>query len=617
MKKLFTVLIVATLLVSSVWATGSSQGRTQEADQELSYVYSGEITSLNYYTQGSQTTYGKTAILLDGLVENNKYGVQIPNIATKWENSSNGLIWTFTLRNDVKWVDYTGKVVANVTAKDFVSAAKYCLTQANAPYYEDFYTDYFVGAQAYWDSTAPGKTPLNFDTVGVKAVNDYTLQYTLTAPCPYFMSMMNWVPFYPVYQPFLDSVGDKFGTSNDNILYCGAFIMQTWRPQNTQVYVKNPSYYLANEIHISKMTYTYNAEASTLAPELFKRGEVSGTDIQTSIVNDWLKDPQLSKLIRPSTDGFYSYFYAFNFDPNFAAEYEPENWKIAVNNLNFRKAVASALNRVNAIMTEYSGDPQGILTRTVTPPGFCVAGGKDYTQTGDLARISNTNPFDVAAAARYRDAARTELRAAGATFPIKVLMPYNSGGTEWTQRAQVVKQNLESVLGADFIQIMIYGAPPTNFLGDNRRNGRFALLECNWGPDYSDPETFTDPFVQGGTYNKPWMATGGIGSNYASLVTAAKAEKVDIARRYELFARAEAFLIDNAMVVPYRRSVPGWVASYLNPFEFNYSSANVMSENKMNNVRKLAAPMGAAEFVTLREQWNKDREAALRALAGR
>jgi len=614
MKKLLTVLIVATLLVSPVWATGRSQGATQEVNQELSFVYSGEITSLNYYTQGSETTYAKAAILLDGLVENNKYGVQIPNIAEKWENSRDGLTWTFTLRKDVKWVDNTGKVVANVTANDFVSAAKYCLTQANAPYYEDFYTDYFVGAKAYWDSTAPGKTPLNFSTVGVRAVNDYTLQYTLTEPCPYFMTMMNWVPFYPVYQPFLDKVGDKFGTSNDNILYCGAYIMETWRPQNTQVYVKNTNYYLANEIHISKMTYTYNAEAATLAPELFKRGEVSYTSISTSILDDWLKDPQLSKYIRPSTAAWYSFFYAFNFDPNFAAEYEPENWKIAVNNLNFRKAVSAALNRVNAMMTENPGDPQGSLIRTVTPPGFCVAGGKDYTQTGDLARISNTNPYDVAAAARYRDAARTELRAAGATFPIKVLMPYNSSGTEWAQRSQVVKQNLESTLGADFIQIMIFAAPPTNFLGDNRRNGRFALLECNWGPDYSDPETFTDPFVLGGSvYNKPWLATG-IGPTYAGLVTTAKAEKVDLAKRYELFARAEAFLIDNAMVIPYKRSVPGWVASYLNPFETNYSSANVMSDYKMNNLKKLAAPMGAAEFVTLREQWNKEREAALRAL---
>jgi ABC-type oligopeptide transport system substrate-binding subunit len=79
MKKLLTVLIVLTLLASSLCATGRSQGGTQETNQELSFVYSGEIISLNYYTHGMETTYARAAILLDGLVENNKYGVQIPN----------------------------------------------------------------------------------------------------------------------------------------------------------------------------------------------------------------------------------------------------------------------------------------------------------------------------------------------------------------------------------------------------------------------------------------------------------------------------------------------------------------------------------------------------------
>jgi oligopeptide transport system substrate-binding protein len=611
MKKLLALLMVATLLVSAVWAGGGAQ--QQQGNQELSYVYSGEIGTLNYYTDGSASTYGNVALLVDGLVEFNKYGILIPNIAQTWSSSPDGLVWTFNLRRDVKWVDYTGKVVANVTANDFVTAAKYCLNQANAAYYESFYTDYFVGAQAYYDSTAPGKTPLNFNTVGVKAVNDYTLQYTLAEPCPFFLTMMNWVAFYPAYEPFLNQVGNQFGTSNDKFLYCGAYRLETWQKQNQQVFVKNTTYYLANEIHITRITNRYNAEAATIGPELFRRGEVSGTDIPTSILDEWLANPELSKFIRPSTAEWYSYFYAFNFDPQFPAEYEPDNWKIAVNNLNFRKAIFYALDRLAAISTDDPHNPQQSLIRTITPPTFALANGRDYTQTGDLARITAAQPYNVAEAQRYRDLARTELRTAGARFPIKVLMPYNSGGTQWTQRVQVVKQNLERVLGADFIQIMIYDAPPTNFLANNRRNGRFALLECNWGPDYSDPETFTDPFVESGTYNKPWMATGGVGAQYLTLVNAAKAEKIDMTKRFDLFARAEAYLIDQALVIPYRRSVPSWVASYLNPFEGNYSSSSSLSSSKMNNMRKLAVPIGADDFRRLQDQWNRERETALRA----
>jgi len=611
MKKLLTALIVATLLVSAVWAGGNRQ---QEANQELTGLYAAEIPTLNYFTESSSSTFAVAAMLLDGLVENNRYGVQIPNIAEKWESSSNGLTWTFTLRKDVKWVDYTGKVVANVTANDFVSAAKYNLTQANTPYYDNFYTDFFVGAQAYWDSTAPGKTPLNFSTVGVKAINDYTLQYTLIEPCPYFMSMMGWVAFYPIYEPFLNQVGKQFGTSNDKFLYCGAYRLETWQPQNQQVFVKNTNYYLANEIHVTKITNRYNAEASTIGPEMFRRGEITATEIPSTIQDEWLANPDLAKLIRPELPEPYFYFYALNFDPQFPAEYEPENWKIAVNNLNFRKALFAALDRVAAMSTAYPSNPQSLLYRTITPPGFCTVNGRDYTQIGDLARITSTQPFDTAAAQRYRDAARTELRAAGATFPIKVLMPYNTSSTSWGQRVQVVKQNLERVLGADFIQIMIYDAPPTSFLANNRRNGRFALMECNWGPDYADPETFTDPFMLGGSiYNKPWLATGNTGTTYTNLVNTAKAEKVDIAKRYELFARAEAYLIDNAIVIPYARYVPGYIATYTNPFDGNYSPSSAMSANKMNNIRKLPAPIGVAEYQTLYAQWEKEREAAVRA----
>jgi oligopeptide transport system substrate-binding protein len=234
-----------------------------------------------------------------------------------------------------------------------------------------------------------------------------------------------------------------------------------------------------------------------------------------------------------------------------------------------------------------------------------------------MVRIYNQLPtYDTALAQQYRDAARTELRAAGVTFPIKALMPYNSSGTEWAERVQVVKQNIERVLGSDFIELVIYNAPPTNFLGDNRRNGRFAFLECNWGPDYSDPETFSDPFNTSGTYNRPHMATNYTEANgrhaYINLLNEAKAEKTDLAKRFELFAKAEAYLIDEAFIIPYARIVPGWVASYLNPFDSNFSSGS-MSYSKLNNVRKLDKPIGAEEFNRLQEQWEREREAALRA----
>ena len=622
MKKLLALLLVAMLITAACSKSpATSGGAAAVAVPEITQIYSSEIPSLNYYTQGSAVTYEEVAMLVDGLIEFDKYGIVKPAIARSWENSADGLVWTFHLRNDVKWVDSKGAFVANVTANDFVTAAKYCLDFDKASYYSDFYYSYFVNAWEYFCDKDPdydGATISDFSQVGVKALDDYTLQYTLIEPLPYFMSMMNWIPFYPAYQPFLDQVGDLFGTSHENFLYNGAMRIESWTPQDSRVLVKNDTYYLANEIHINKITSRYNAEAGTLAPEMFLRGEVKYADLSTAVVDEWLADPAKAKLIRPSLPAGYSYFYAFNFDPHFDNEYEPENWRKAVNNRNFRLAVNHAFNRMTAMYTADPYTPESNLIKTITPPNFCDSGGLDYTQTGALAYVSNQLPtFDEALAKRYRDQARDELRAAGVTFPIKALMPFNSSSSNWADRCQVVKNNIEQVLGSDFIDIVIYSAPPTNFLGDNRRNGRFAFLECNWGPDYADPETFTDPFNDTGTYNKPHLATGYNEANgrhrYLNLLNVAIAEKMDMKKRYELFAETEAFLIQEAFVIPYALSVPAWVASYLNPFEANYSQGSSMSQAKINNMHVLAAPLNTEEFNRLYEQWKTERAAALTA----
>ena len=130
-------------------------------------------------------------------------------------------------------------------------------------------------------------------------------------------------------------------------------------------------------------------------------------------------------------------------------------------------------------------------------------------------------------------------------------MPYNSGTSDNAKREQVVEQQLERTLGTDFIDVQIEAKPPTGYLKDVRRAGNYALLLCNWGPDYADPETYSDPFATGGSYNKPELAENGVGEEYEKMLDEAKAESTDIQKRYELFASAESYLINKALVIPY------------------------------------------------------------------
>ena len=195
-----------------------------------------------------------------------------------------------------------------------------------------------------------------------------------------------------------------------------------------------------------------------------------------------------------------------------------------------------------------------------------------------------------------------------ATFPVKVVLPYNSGSPEWANRSQVVEQQLEKLLGADYIDVELYAGPATGFLGEIRRPGKFAMIEANWGPDFADPSTYTDPFTEGGTYNKPELAEGYNGE-YQALVDAAKAE-VEPAKRYELFAKAEAFLIEEAFVIPYAVGGGGYVASKLNPFESQYSPFGVTSE-KFKGQSILEKPMSNEEYKSAKETWEKERAEAL------
>jgi len=595
------------------------------AVQELYELYGAEMATLNYLANSQEVTFSMAARFVDGLVEFDRHGVLIPNVAHSWESSPDGLVWTFFLRDDVTWVDYRGNFVAYTTAHDFVTSAQWILDQANASVHSDRYFEFIEGAREFFDSTAydfDGE-PVDFDIVGVRAIDDFTLEYTLMQPVPFFTTMVAWVAFYPVYGPFLEEMGDRFGTSNDTILYNGAMRLEEWSHQNRRVMVRNESYYLAHEIYLERITQIYNAEAAILAPEMFRRGEVTSALINTVILEEWLADPSLAPLVRPQIASWFSFFYIFNFDPHMPDQYEPDNWRIAVNNRNFRKALFHAFDRMAAVYTADPFFPENHLVNTITPPGFVFApDGTCFTQVGELGRLYRELPgFDEALARQYAEAARPELEAAGVTFPIRMLKPYNANSVVWGQRSQVVAQNLERILGPDFIQIMIYDAAPTGFLANNRHTGRFAILEANWGGTIADPIAYTGPFNALGTYNRPHLATyeGYFVNNvfiYQTMLDEASAELTDIQRRFELFAAAEAFLIEEAMVMPYVRSVPTWIASYLDPFMSNRAPANPMSTWKLNNVRRLAQPMDRYDFDNARTVWLEESEAAIRAAAG-
>lgn len=552
-----------------------------------------------------------------------------PCLAESWTKSEDGLTWTFKIREGVKWQRYDGSEYGeNVKAEDWVTSAKWILDPANTARTADLLFD-MVGAEEYYMALESG-TEANWDNVGIKAVSEYELQFTLISPCPWFLSRLTYNWGYPTCAKFLEEMGESFGTNNDTILYCGAFLCSQYEPNSYVISTRNPLYWDIDKIHVERIEEKYNAETDTLAPEALLRGEVTVADIPTDQIDGWMNDPSKAKLIRPNRPGSYSYFFLVNFMPTYTERdgLSHEQWLKAANNMNFRKSLYYGLDRIKGLGCYDPYTPEDYELRTITPYNFCAADGKDYPYLDALKAITETEQFQPETAIEYRDKARAELEAAGVTFPIMAYMPYNSESTQQTNLAVIVSQQLEELLGSDYIKFIIEGYPDTDYLSTTRRAGNYSFMMSYWGPDYADPETWTDPFNLGQAYNYIWradgMATqttqgdGRMGRSgydetywkdfvYGQKVAEATAETVDNNKRYNALAETEAWLIDQAFVIPFGvLNSFGYISSCMNPFESQYAPFG-MSDDRYKYQWVYDKPFSTEEYLEMLPVWEAER----------
>ena len=642
---------------------GSAADGTAATGDSATYtvLYARQPATLNYLICSADPDLYHGTHCVDTLVEYDSRGKIREGLATSWEWDADTLTWTFHLR-DENWVDYTGAVLGPVTAQDFVDALAYLLDPDYASGTASLVTPYVAGAEDYYNycvwrnnanngtvaedgttytidaagtvtlTAADGSTTtcpaVDFSSVGVAAVDEHTLTYTLNYDFPGFLSLLNYAPFEPAYGPMLAELGDQFCTSAETACSCGAFYLAEYTPLESWVMKKNPENYDKDNVYIDTVRYIYNQEALISGPEMVRRGEIDQATISSDILDSWLADDTTKDMVsmdRPETGK--SYFYFFNFLPyahqfpnwnttGVDAQYQPDNWAKAVNSTNFRKAFLYAINPAVTLAVTAPEGYENYKLHTITPPSFCAdSKGVDYTECGALAKV--TDHFNEATAKQYRDAAVQELTAAGATFPIKVQYPYNPAVVDWDKQCQVFKQQVEGVLndGFDFVEIIITQGPSDNFLNAVRRAGAYEFMSYYWGADYSDPETEVYPFYQeagdrGTCY--AFLRTGvedGIITGetadyvmtYMDMVEKAKAITADLDARYAAFADAEAYLIENALVIPLSLPVPPYIATRLNLWEGQYAPTG-FSSNRLKGIHILD------HYVSM-DEYNHNRDA--------
>ncbi|HWS30611.1 MAG TPA: ABC transporter substrate-binding protein [Clostridia bacterium] len=534
--------------------------------------FSEAISSLNPYTIEGTTYYTYIANIIEGLVETDTYGRYVGALAESFEHNDDASVWTFHLRQGLYWTDHTGaKTEFEITAQDFLDGMRYVADPYNAAYNADTIEDMIAGFSDYYyalidvdEGTDTSRTRedvlATFDsTVGVKALDEYTVEYTLTGPVPYFTAYLMTEVFLPVEQAFLNEVGERFGTGMEFLLYCGGYYISTWDRDKLIVLSKNPNYWDSEHITINTLSFEGISDSISTV-EMFKRGDLAEVSLSSEEMNS-VRGTEWEDYVYLSEKTATTFWYVFNF------ESRNSEFKSFVNSLNFRKALFYAIDSVTLSAIWEPTDPAFFTRNTLLPEGVMFDGnGKDYTDYPELAAYKNVNPFNVTKAKEYFDAAVAELVNADGTIksataetvdmlpitqwdtdgkmPLDIV--YASGSSENEMKKSVlVKQMLEDAFGAENINVIL-GYSNNSFSDDVWALANWDLVDDSYGFRYADPSANlmrikTDGSLNDSMYNVP---------EYDALADAAM-KITDINARYAAFAAAEAWMLDNAMYIPY------------------------------------------------------------------
>lgn len=545
-------------------------------------LYSSETMSLNYLSTNALVDNVICSNVIDCLIDYDSYGKIVPGLAESWDSNNTMTQWTFHLRDNLKWVDHNGNYYDDVTSDDWLCAAEYA------------------------DDNDLAK-PIDFT---VEAPDEKTIIYTLKDSCPFFLSMLSYSAFLPVSRSYLKKVGPMFAKDHKNLLYCGAFILHYFQPFEKQILVKNPSYWDKENVYIDRVENYYDYDASDVSVEMFLEGSIDRAIIPYDQLVKSLEDPDISQHIhRSRPDSSFTYFYAFNFDPQFDEKYDPENWKKAVVNENFRKAVMASLYRSSLLSVYEPNDPDSLINNTITPPRSLWIEGQDYTQLPALNAISGRDSYSIAQAKYFRKLAKAELDEEGVKYPIKILMPYDPSVEGWVKEAYKAELMIEAALGRNFVDVVVEAGNDTGFTTSVIESGKYAFTKCRWGANFSDPLTWAEPFTDDYEYTF-WNRCSDtkiafLNAKWNSMIQQASSINYSQKRRYIAFAEAEKFLINNAIIVPISiMNGDGYEMCNLNEFEGEFAPYGA-ARRRYKHMHLYNRSMNMDEYKAAYDQWLK------------
>ena len=628
------------VLVTGILLSACGQSNTDTST--YSSTFSANPTTFNYLLDYYADNTAVITNLVDGLLENDSYGNLVPALAEDWSVSSDGLTYTYKLRKDAKWYTADGEEYASVKAQDFVTGIKYAAD--NKGQAMDLIQNSIKGLDDY----VTGVTN-DFSTVGVKALDDYTVEYTLTRPEPYWNSKTTNSILFPVNEEFLKSKDKDFGTlTPDSILYNGPYLLKDFTSKSSIEYVKNPHYYDHDKVTIEKVKLAYfDGSDQEMTIRNFGNGAYSIAGVYPNSSNYAKTKEKYQDHIVYSLQDKTSWYFNFNVNRktyNHTAKTTDEQKKsaqTAILNKNFRQAINFGIDR-----TAYSAQSNGeeaaskTLRNTLVPPTFVQVGDKTFGEVTASKLVNYGTEWSGINLADAQDAyfnkekaqakfaeAKKELEAQGVTFPIHLDVPVDQTNKNAVSGMNSVKQTLETVLGSDNIVIDVQQLSTDDFgnvafLAPNPAARDYDLNFDGWVGDYQDPSTYLDPFnAETGFYLKIFgldakedqelIKSLGL-DTYTQLLKEADAENKDVAKRYEKYAEAQAWMIDNSLVMSAMSNGGTASVTKVTPFTRAYSLVGIKGDgNNYKYMRLQKDPVTKKQFDKAKAKWEAESKKAI------
>ena len=478
------------------------------------YTYSSELDIKNLDSSDADDGCSFTAMhaVIDGLMKTDKKGNVVNGVASSSEVSDDGLTHTYKIRKDAKWANGDA-----VTANDFVYAW-HRIFQKKGQYYYMFCDGIasIVGAQEMSDKIDNEEdiTDADLDAMGVKAIDDKTLEVTTTTRVSFFDELMSFPCFYPINQKFCEKQGDKYGKSADSILGNGAFTMTKWEPGSVAEFEKNDKYYDAKTVKIDKLVMKL-VQDPKVAAQAFEAGETDFAPINSDLVDKYKKDDSFKQI----NEG-YLFYISVNF----------QNSDLA--NLNVRKALSLAINRKDLCENVLKDGSQA--AKGFVPSGLSISPeGKDFRD-----EAATYTSYDKKAAQAALDEGLKEL----GKSEITLRLTYGTDESPMDVFATYLQNAFSSLKG---LKIEMVATTKQDRIYNKQKKGDFDLSVTRWGPDYGDPTTYLTLALTDNNNNYGHWSN----AEYDSIMGKVSSE-TDANARWQLMIDAEKIMMDDLCYIP-------------------------------------------------------------------